>query len=194
MLKMTVCTLITALLLGTGADDTSYQTAGRVSYQDQPFVSSESPLKGFSQFVFFPFLHLLPKNEKTKTLQIIEDKLSKIGKVNRITLTPPYDLSIFDKGPSLCYELAPLDTADERSVSMLRASLNLAANVEIFKTRNDCTAYVWSKNCFLQGSMNDDIEASISKTMDQLLQAFTTSYKLANPSQKEKLTFHLFAD
>lgn len=189
MLKLLLFVFLSASIFSNNVSKSSLQ----VNYQDGPSLSSDQCLEGFSNFIFFPFIHVLKSTDDEKIINLIEEKLSKIGKVSRITLSPPYDLSIFDKGPSLCFEISSLDSIESK-IPVLRASLNVATNIEIFKTHNECMTYIWSKNYFMNGDLKKQPIESISQSLDNLLKVFIDRHSLANPKQENKIHFYLFCN
>lgn len=193
MLKFFFLVLFGSLTFGENNGNRKVPLKSPINYQDGPFVSSDNPLKGFSSFIFFPLFHSLKKEDREKALELIASKLSKIGKVTQITFSSPYDLSVFDKGPSLYFEIGSLDSI-ECKIPVLRASLNLASNIQIFKTHNECLVYIWSKNHFMNGDIQKRPIEAISQSLDSLLQTFVDKHSLANPLQKDPLNFYLFYD
>ncbi len=152
-----------------------------------------NPLKGLATFIFFT---QIPATAKTidKINVIVKDKLSSFGTVVPSSLLvqtkegEAIDLSGFDVGATLIYELTNLSSLDGTNLG-LKATLSLRTLVEINTTKRDCSIYVWSQSCFLKGKLDKEIGDSVSQSLHYLLQKFLNEYMLVN---KEKPVFNLY--
>jgi hypothetical protein len=163
--------------------------------QNRPNFGLENPLKGFSEFVFFS-MYPGSKSQSEKIDLFIKKELEKIGQIKKVELEVKnkdgefgIDLSPFDQGASLTYEIRNLTAIDGKDTGFVRASLNLESRVSVLKTKQDCSPYLWSSNCFLKGSSGKDLEKLVMQSFTYLMQDFSESYKSAN---SEKPIFNLY--
>ena len=188
--------LISLILLAISsikAEDTKAQLPETkfLSYniQDRPNPNIDNPLKGLSQFLFFPMYPAKDKPMADRIFALIEKKLNGFGKVNKPKLIvntdqgEAIDVSIFQIGTTLVYLIQDLKDFSGKDTGFIRASLNFTASIEVEKTKTTCHPYVWSCNCFLKGSTGENLESLISTSLDDLLKQFTESYKLVNSDQ-----------
>lgn len=158
-------------------------------------VSQREALAGFSSVTFFAFIPTSNKNLSDKINRVVEKELKKYGHAQTLEILVKkgdeevVDLSGFDSGATLLYEIKKVDSLDGKSLPIIEASLNLTSQVSIGKTGTDCQASIWSDSCFLQGSLDKDLESLVRKSLDRLLQDFATTYSEAN---KAKPTFKVF--
>lgn len=190
---LSVFSLAFAKTYGTAEADFSANSKGPTD-QGSSFRNYNAPLHGVSQFVFFAFFRETNKKSSDAITTLIEEKLSKIGKIVRVNLTSPVDLSIFDKGLSLSYEIDAIPGIECKGDPALKASLSLEAPVQLLKTGSICKPNVWSQNCFFNGNLETKSRECIAYSLDKLLKSFSESYAAANPDRKEKPTFYLFAN
>lgn len=154
--------------------------------QDRPSPDVDNPLKGLSKFLFFPMSPAKDKGMADRIFTLVEKKLSALGQVNRTKILvntdqgEEIDLSVFSIGTTLVYLIQDLKDLSGKDTGFIRASLNLSAAVQVVKTNDTCSPYVWSCNCFLKGSTQKNLENLISTSLDDLLQQFSESYNLVN--------------
>ncbi|MEI8329850.1 MAG: hypothetical protein WCG14_07635 [Chlamydiia bacterium] len=154
--------------------------------QDRPSPNIDNPLKGMSKFLFFPMSPAKDKAMADRIFALAEKKLSALGQVNRTkTLVNTdqgegIDLSVFSIGTTLVYLIQDLKDLSGKDTGFIRASLNLSAAVQVVKTTDTCSSYVWSCNCFLKGSTQKNLENLISTSLDDLLKQFSDTYNLVN--------------
>jgi hypothetical protein len=163
--------------------------------QNRPNFAGENPLKGFSEFIFF-LMYPGSKSQSEKIDLLIKKELEKIGGVKTFELEVKnkdgevgIDLSPFDKGVSLIYEIKNLTSLDGKDTGFVRASLNLESRVSILKTKQDCSPYLWSSNCFLKGNTEKGLEKLVTQSFAYLMKDFSESYKSAN---SEKPIFNVY--
>ncbi len=163
--------------------------------QNRPNFAEDNPLKGFSEFVFFP-MYPGSKSQSEKIDLLIRKELEKIGGVKKVELEVKnkdgevgIDFSPFDKGASLVCEIRSLISIDGKDTGFVRASLNLESRVSILKTKQDCSPYLWSSNCFLKGDTEKDLEKLVMQSFAYLMQDFSESYKSVN---SEKPIFDVY--
>lgn len=159
-------------------------------------ISETISLKGFSKFVVFP---MIPSSNKTLTDKLntlVEQALSKEGKVNKMTLiveTPTgeaIDLSGLRGDGTLIYEINNVLSPEGKDLDIIKASLSLSTNVTSTKTKGEGTAILWSSECYIKGNVQKDAESLVSKSIDLLLKKFDETYKKVN---SDKPTFNFYA-
>ncbi|MGE5195872.1 MAG: hypothetical protein ACM3JI_00910 [Anaerolineae bacterium] len=164
--------------------------------QDRPSFYSGNPLKGFSKFNFFSRFYAPTPKYAEKIQIIIENELKKFGKINKIEMSvktekgEAIDLSGFDDGISLAYEIKNVLSIDRKELGIVRASLNLSTSVDVQKTKEECMTYIWSDNCFLKGNVEKDLEKLVSQSLKYLLHKFEINYSAVNSDQP---IFNLYA-
>lgn len=157
--------------------------------QDRPNPQTDNPLKGISNFLFFPMYPAKDKKTADDLFALIEKKLSQYGIVNHTKILvqtdqrEAVDLSVFKTGATLIYKIENLKDLLGNDTGIVRASLNFYTEIEITKTKELCRPYIWSCNCFLKGSTKKEIDKLISLTLDNLLEQFSSTYKLVNKSK-----------
>ena len=158
--------------------------------QNRPNFGEENPLKGFSMFNFFPMVPTSNKDQSGKVWVLIKKELEKIGTVKSLELInenkeggKEVDLSSFDIGSNLTYEIKNLVSLNGKETGFVRASLNFESRVDVLKTKQACSVYLWSSNCFLKGNVQKDLEKLVIESLDYLMQDFLESYRSANSSK-----------
>lgn len=168
--------------------------SGYADEQDMPSTTYANPLKGFTTFTFMPaYGEAKGTNEKIKRL--IEDQLKKYGSVNKVDMLTrnkkgeqAIDVSMFSKGTALNYQIKNVISVEGKVLPFVRATLSARSAVTIEKTNMDYSTYIWCRDCFLAGSVDNDLEQLIEQTLDILLATFASDYAAVN---KEKPTFYL---
>ncbi|NDD59097.1 MAG: hypothetical protein EBZ47_07615 [Chlamydiae bacterium] len=154
--------------------------------QDRPNPTIDDPLNGLSKFLFFPMFPSKDKSMADKIYALVEKKLSVLGEVNKTRLIvdadqqAAVDLGVFSTGTTLIYKIENLKDLSGKDTGFVRASLNLSAAVQVVKTNETCSPYIWSCNCFLKGSTKKTLESLVSTSLDELLKQFSESYSLVN--------------
>ena len=163
--------------------------------QNRPDFGDNNPLKGFPTFNVF-LMHPGSKAQSEKIDILVKKELEKNGIVKKLELEVKnkagevgVDLSPFDIGSSLIYEIRNLMSDDGERLGVIRASLNFKARVDVLKTKQDCSPYLWSSNCFLKGNTEKDLEKLVAQSLTYLMQDFSESYKSAN---SEKPVFNVY--
>jgi hypothetical protein len=165
--------------------------------QNRPNFSIENPLKGFSEFIFFPMYPTGNKNLSDTIGLLVKKELEKIGSVKKIDLETKnengvegIDLSPFDLGATLIYQIRNLLSLDGKETGFVRASLSFESQVNIVKTKQDCRPYLWSSNCFLKGNTEKGLDTLVLQSLTYLMRDFSESYSSANSN---KPIFSLYA-
>jgi hypothetical protein len=154
--------------------------------QDRRSPDIDNPLKGLTNFLFFLRCPAEDKIMADTIFALVEKKLSSYGQVNKTRMLiqtdkgEAIDLSIFKTGATLIYQISNLQDISGNETGFVRASLNLYTETEIVKTKELCSPYVWSSNCFLKGSTKKDLANLVSLSLDNLLDQFNSNYKLVN--------------
>ncbi len=155
--------------------------------QNRPNFGVENPLKGFLAFNFFPMVPAFDKAQSDKIRVLIKKELEKIGTVKKIELIAKnkegeegIDLSPFDIDSNLIYEIKKLASSDGKDTGFVRASLSFESRVDILKTKQSCSPYLWSSNCFLKGNTEKDLEKLVIESLVYLMRDFSESYRAAN--------------
>lgn len=158
--------------------------------QNRPNFGVENPLKGFSAFNLFSMVPASNKAQSDKIGVLIKKELEKIGTVKKIELITKnkegeegIDLSPFDIGANLIYEIKNLASSDGKNTGIVRASLNFESRVNILKTKQECSVYLWSSNCFLKGNTEKDLEKLVIESLAYLMRDFSESYRSANSNK-----------
>ena len=158
--------------------------------QNRPNFGVENPLKGFPAFNFFSMVPTFNKAQSDKTRVLIKKELEKIGTVKKLELITKnkegeegIDLSPFDIWSSLTYEIKNLSSLDGKDTGFVRASLNFESRVDILKTKQSCSPYLWSSNCFLMGNTEKDLEKLVVESLTYLMQDFSASYHAVNSNR-----------
>ncbi len=155
--------------------------------QNRPNFISGNPLKGFSAFNFFSMVPAFNKAQSDKVGVLIKKELEKIGSVKNLELEVKdkngkegVDLSSFDLGSSLIYEIKNLTSLEGNGTGFVRASLSFESRVTVFKTNQSCSSYLWASNCFLKGNTEKDLEKLVVQSLAYLMQDFSQSYVSVN--------------
>lgn len=188
--NLSLSLLILLTLSSLKADDKKVQPSENkpISYniQDRPSPTIDNPIKGLSKFLFFPMSPAKDKAMADRIYTLVEKKLSALGQVNKTKILvntdqgEAIDLSVFSTGTTLVYSIQDLKDHSGKDTGFVRASLNLTAAVQVVKTNDTCSPYVWSCNCFLKGSTQKNLENLVSTSLDDLLRQFSESYNLVN--------------
>ncbi|NDE82944.1 MAG: hypothetical protein EB051_04970, partial [Chlamydiia bacterium] len=142
--------------------------------QDRRYPDIDNPLKGLTSFLFFLRCPAQNKKMSDNIFAIVEKKLSSYGRLNKKRMLvqtdqgEAIDLSVFKTGATLIYQISNLTDLSGNETGFVRASLNLYTATEIVKTKEMCTPYVWSSNCFLKGSTKKNLENLVSLSLDNL--------------------------
>jgi hypothetical protein len=165
--------------------------------QNRPSFGMENPLKGFSTFIFFPMYPAGNKNLSDKIGLLIKKELEKIGSVNKIELETKdengvegIDLSPFALASALIYQIRNLPSLDGKETGFVRASLSFESRVNIVKTKQNCSPYLWVSNCFLKGNTEKDLDKLVLQSLAYLMRDFSESYSSAN---SDKPIFNLYS-
>lgn len=155
--------------------------------QNRPNFGIENPLKGFPAFNFFPMVPAFDKAQADKIGVLIKKELEKIGAVKKIELITKnkegeegIDLSPFDIDSNLIYEIKNLASSDGKDTGFIRASLTFKSRVDILKTKQSCSPYLWSSNCFLKGNTEKNLEKLVVESLAYLMRDFSESYRDVN--------------
>jgi len=157
--------------------------------QDRPNLAAQNPLKGFSKFIFFPMYPAGTKDLSEKIFDLVEIELKQFGQVNKSKLLvqtdkgEAIDLSVFATGATLIYKIENLTDFKGAELGIVRASLNLATAVEIKKTQQISSPYIWTSNCFLKGSTTQNLEGLVEQSLSILLKEFASNYSAVNPNR-----------
>ena len=180
------CLVLSYMNLSTGHSTMIQNETILYNDQDRPSPLIDNPVKGLSRFLFFPMTPAKDKAMADRIFTLVEKKLSALGQVNKTSILvntdqgEAIDFSVFSIGTTLVYLIQDLKDLSGKDTGFIRASLNLSAAVQVVKTNNTCSPYVWSCNCFLKGSTQENLEDLVSKSLDDLLKQFSESYKLVN--------------
>lgn len=126
--------------------------------QDMPSISVENPLKGFNAYTFMPAYPGVSKTQDLAIQRAIEKELQLFGIVKKSDIEiktehdNTIDLSVFNKGPLLTYEIQNVSSLDGTILPFIRASLNLRSPLTIDKTQTRYSGCIWSRSCFLSGN------------------------------------------
>jgi hypothetical protein len=140
----------------------------------------------------FNFFARFPASNKTaadKISIVIEKELKFFGKVIKPEMIvktekgDAIDLSGFDGGVTLTYEITNVTSPEGKNLGIVRASLNLSTSVLVQKTTDECESYIWSNNCFLKGSVEKNLETLVSQSLSYLLNKFENNYTAVNPTK-----------
>lgn len=158
--------------------------------QNRPNFSVENPLKGFAAFNFFLMYPAPDKIQSKKIALLIKRELEKNGVVKKLELETKnkdgvegIDLSPFDISSTLTYEVRNLISLDGKDTGFVRASLSFESRVSILKTKQECSPYLWSSNCFLKGNTEKDLESLVLQSLIYLMRDFSESYGSMNSSK-----------
>ena len=154
--------------------------------QDSP--NSENPLQGISIFIFSA---RFPANKAVydKISSLLKNELSKYGTVRSTKMLvqkekdEAIDVTGFDEGVFLIYDIENVLSIDGKNLGIVRASLSLQSSIQILKTKQECFPYIWSRNCFLKGNTNKNIEKLFMKSLDYLMCLFLNSYLTSNTNK-----------
>lgn len=154
--------------------------------QDRPNPMVDNPMKGLSKFIVFAMSPARTKKSSEKVLQIVERELKKYGQVNTPKMLiqtekgEEINLTSFGNSVTLIYQIKNVTDLKGKELGVVRASLNLAANVSIDKTKEECSPYIWVSNCFLKGSTSDRLEQLVEQSLRSLLVQFSVSFSAVN--------------
>lgn len=163
-----------------------------------PLCSSEIkiyPLEKCSTFIFYPMIPSKSKILSDKINHVIENELKKYGKVDALKLVvkttdgEAFDLSQFESRSHLIYKINNITSIDGTAFSIVEASLTLENTIKD-KTKKSSFGQIWSKNCFLKGDIQNDLEILTSRSLTFLIQEFMKDYSIAN---SQKPIFSLYA-
>lgn len=153
--------------------------------QDRESLASGNPLKGLNKYSFSSRF-FATKTLADKINSIAETELKRIGTVDKKQMIvesdkgKSVDLSGFNLGSMLIYEIKNVTDLNGKELGFVRASLNLSAPVLIETTKKQCSSYIWSCNCFLEGDVNKNLETLVSKSLNYLLNQFRINYTSVN--------------
>lgn len=165
---------------------TTKQSQSSYNIQDRPNPEIDNPIKGLTSFLFFPMYPAKDKKMADNIFALVEKMLSQYGQVNKTKILVETDqgeaveLSVFKTGVTLLYKIQDVKDLSGSDTGMVRASLNLTTAIEVEKTKEICSPYIWSCNCFVKGSIKKDLEKLISLSLDKLLAEFNSTYNLVN--------------
>lgn len=190
-LLLVICVFSLTRVLFTGEKKVSQKQIQdyKFSEQNRPNFGVKNPFKGFSVFNFFP-TYPGSKEQSEKINALMKKELEKIGVVKKLDLEVKnkegeegIDLSPFDINSSLIYEIKNLVSLDGKDIGFVRASLNFESSASILKTKQECSVYLWSSNCFLKGSTSKDLESLVAQSLDYLMKDFSESFSSANDNK-----------
>lgn len=180
------CLFIVLLLGSCFSIESQEKNIPTYNYQDRPNLSADSPLKGLSQFLVFCMCPTASKEMSDEILNTVEKKLSLIGKVKRSKILiktdkgEAIDLQPLDAAATLIYELRDVEDVNGKNLGIVRASLNLTTEVQINKTKQSCSPYVWSSNCFLKGTVKKNVQELVNQSLALLLDQFKVDFTKEN--------------
>ena len=153
--------------------------------QDMSVNCVENSLKNLSNFTFFSITPL--------SYNDINSELKKYGNINGVKIIDLTDESIkfndIDSDATILFEVKDVFSCDGKELPFVRASLNVQSRIVIKKNTEDCSAYIWSKNCFLPGNLDDkNTKDLVIRSLASLMNIFIENYSLPNPG---KPTFNL---
>lgn len=157
--------------------------------QDRYDAYANTSLKGFKTFVLFVSLGNINKTLSDKINQLIQKNLRKYGTVNVMSLSTDkksIDFSGFNSGATLTYAIRNVHSPNGKPLGIVRSSLHLSASATITKTQETDFFYVWTANCFLPGSIKEDI---VLESLNTLFKTFQTCYFSVN---SENPIFNLY--
>lgn len=190
LFNVSLCALVISTFSSLFAEDVKMspivKTQNSYNIQDRPNPEIDNPIKGLTNFLFFPMYPAKDKKMADNIFVLVGKKLSQYGQVNQTKILvqtdqgDAVDLSVFKTGVTLIYKIDDLKDLSGYDTGMVRASLNLYTAIEIVKTKVICRPYIWSCNCFIKGSTKKDVEKLISQSLDNLLAQFNSTYRLVN--------------
>jgi hypothetical protein len=167
----------------------------RNAIENQTSSKAGYPLKGFSSFAVFPRYYSYKQDVIDKTNQILMKELKKFGIVKNIQIHEkiiPYEVfEGFATGTFLSFDVHDLDSIEDKKNSITQCSLTLMTYVNIEKTKENCAACIWNKECFLKGLVMNIFEEKITQCVQLLLKEFMEEYSFFNPKQKP--IFYLYS-
>lgn len=149
------------------------------------FSALENPLNGFREFIFFPQFHAA-KSQADKVQFIIDKELNRFGSIIKKQMvvktnnTNAVDLSSFESGNFLTFEIKDVVDSKGNQLGFVCASLNFSTNVTVDKTKKDCNLNVWSFQCFFKGDLEKNLEQFTANALNILLQKFNADYLSVN--------------
>jgi hypothetical protein len=156
--------------------------------QDRANLVENNPLQDLSKFLFFAICPAKNKPMAEKILSTVGQELKQSGHLQKTKMLietnegPAIDLSVFKIGATLIYQIKDLSDLNGKKLGIVRASLNLTTAIEIQKTKMVCYPYIWSSNCFLEGSTEKNLEHIIAQSLKELLEQFMITYSSVNNS------------
>lgn len=157
------------------------------------FLSSlgiANPSLNSSSQSFIVFTLFNAQAHQDDAIEIIIDRLSKVGQVNPIRITPDFDFSLFSK-PQLTYTVQPLQSIECKGSSLLKASLELEKTVSSDGANHIYTSCIWADEYLFNGNAESVSQESISLSFGTLLDRFMKTYRTENPHLEETPTFYL---
>lgn len=154
--------------------------------QDRESGLVGNPLKGFAQFLFFPMIPAGSKKAADQFMNLVENTLQKYGEVKKSKILlqtengEVVDLSPFDIGATLVYQIDDLFSPQGRALGIVRASLNFSTAISINRTKESSYPYIWAANCFFRGSTKKHLDRLVEKSLINLLEQFSKDFSLVN--------------
>lgn len=173
---------------GIRGDNTHQTKSSAYNRQDRENISFDNPLKGFSKFLFFPMIPTGSKKSAEHLMKLVESKLQKYGQVNKSKILiqtdqgEVIDLSPFDVGATLIYQVEDLTTSRGKMLGIVRASLNFSTTITIAKTQEMCSPYIWAANFFALGSTKKHLDKFVEMSLNDLLDQFIRDFSAVNAS------------
>lgn len=175
-----------------------YAETKEIKDQDGSKVYSENPLQGLKKLSFFALIPTGIVGESYGDLEKeVKKELQRHGKVETFSIfvkTPDgeeaADFSSFSGCAYMDYKIGDVYSVDGKKLDFVRASLNIREQVTINRTKVDTGLSIWTRNCFLPGSVDKNLKDLVKTSLAYLMNDFSKSYKEVNESQP---SFNLYS-